>query len=62
MDIVNLDNDTDLFGQEISNKPQINREMFAAGLYTILRDISLEDFAGLFINEGEGESFYEVRR
>jgi hypothetical protein len=57
-DIVDLNTDTNLFGQEISNKPQINREMFAAGLYTILRDISLEDFARLFINEVEAATEY----
>lgn len=49
-DIITLQTETDLFGQEISDAPNIDREPLAAGLYAQMKDITLEEFVSYFTN------------
>lgn len=49
-DIIQLDTDTDLFGQDVAAGPNIDRETLAAGLYHVLKDITLDEFCSYFVN------------
>lgn len=52
-DIVQLQAETNLFGQEISDAPNIDREPLALALHSQLRDFTLDDFVKCFTNRFE---------
>lgn len=57
-DIITLNVDTDLFGREISEKSDINRDMFAKGLVATLMQADLEKFVSFLTNEVEATTEY----
>jgi len=49
-DIINLNTDVNLFGDEITDAPSIDREPLAAALYAQLKGVSLQEFVSYFTN------------
>jgi DNA polymerase I-like protein with 3'-5' exonuclease and polymerase domains len=57
-DIITLQTDTDLFGQDVAAGPSIERDTLATGLYHQLKDITLEEFCSYFVNGFEAMVSY----
>lgn len=51
--MIELDSETDLFGQAIAGSADIDRDALAAALYAQMRDLTLEEFVGYFTNKFE---------
>lgn len=57
-DIITLSSAIDLFGQDIADAPNIDREPLANALYAQLKDISLDEFVSYFTNGFEAVVAY----